>query len=468
MKISPGSVKGKKIAVLGCGVTGIGLANLLSDWGGHVSMYDESSEAGLKEQLERNNLSGLVKKYFGHMDKRALDGFSLVIKSPGVPGTIPSLQRVLSRGGIVVGELEVLSEYIPRPAVAITGTNGKTTVTTLVGKMLQRAGMSPFVGGNIGVSIAAAFPCLETFKSSVLEVSSFQLEDTYSFHPKVAVLLNITPDHLNRHADMDEYMMCKFRIFINQDKNDTAILNANDPFTPKLIRQLNSKVMLFSSSSRVADGAYVENGSVCFVDGGVCFASIALENISEDAVMNLENILPASVAALSLGVDLGVIQGVLSAFKSLPNRMEYVTSLGGVKFVNDSKATNIGALQMALRKLPGPIILIAGGQDKGGDYAELKGLVSSKVKKVFLIGEASEKIKASLCLEDAVFCSSLEDAVFGAYSFSETGDTVLLSPACASFDMFRSYAERGSVFKDLVMGMGRNSASFSHSSEKSV
>jgi len=451
MEISSKSVRNKMVAVIGCGKTGIGVANLLASWGGNVSMYDEKS----KDSLDCQSLLPTV-KLFGGPISDALTKFKLIVKSPGVPGTVPALQKATAAGAEVIGELEVVSAYLPKPIIAITGTNGKTSVTSLTGQALKNEGRAVFVGGNIGISMAENIPAFNAFDSSVLELSSFQLEDTKSFHPQIAVLLNITPDHLNRHSNMQEYIRCKSKIFANQEPRDTAILNADDPAVTDIIKRLRSKVLLFSLRNAVPNGAYVNNGVIVTSDDGIENPLVHLDELSAAGCTNIENLMAMALAAASVGVSPAVVRETMLNFNGFSHRIEHIAQINGINFINDSKGTNVGAVEMSLKSLAGPIILIAGGRDKDGDFRPLKQIIDKKVKTLFLIGEAKEKIQKQVDFQNTVLCSSLKEATLAASDSAENGDSVLLSPACASFDMFAGYEDRGRQFKVIVEQLAKS------------
>jgi len=435
------NLKNKRTAVIGCGKTGIGIANLLSSWGSDVFVFDDNPKA-------EENAEGLlpqIRKIFG--TGYSLEGIEVIVKSPGVSKNIAPLIAAANTGIPIFGELDIVSSYLPKPVISVTGTNGKTTVTTLIAKIMKMAGYKTFVGGNIGVSIAEAVPKLHDFQTSVLEVSSFQLEDTANFHPQTAVFLNLTQDHLNRHGNMDSYRECKTRIFKNQIEGDTAIINAD---YAEVAKGLKANVLLFSTKAPVSRGAYLENNKIV-IKREKKTPIVSLDKLSVPALINIENLM---AAALAVGdVDREIIKEALINFKSLPHRMEHVANINGVDFVNDSKATNVGAVEMSLKSSSTPIILIAGGQDKKSNFATLAPLIKQKLTTLFLIGEASEKINKQVQFKNTVFCSSLDEAVLESCLAARKGDTVLLSPACASFDMFDSYEDRGERFKESVFGL---------------
>jgi len=454
MEISDKTIRSQKIAVIGCGKTGIGVANLLASWGGDVHMYDEKS----KDSLNSQSLLPAVKLFGGPMAE-ALTKFKLIVKSPGVPSTVHALRKAAAAGAKIIGELDVVSAYLPKPIIGITGTNGKTSVTSLTGQAIENAGHTVFVGGNIGVSMAENIPKFKAFEFSVLELSSFQLEDTRSFHPQTAVLLNITPDHLNRHSNIEEYTRCKSKIFARQEACDTAILNADNPATAGIVKELRSKVILFSLNKTVQNGACIDKDTVVISDEGVKKPLLRLDELSVAGRINIENLMAMALAATSVGVSTAVVRETMLNFNGFPHRIEHIAQIGGVDFINDSKGTNVGAVEMSLKSLPGPIILIAGGRDKESDFTALKPLIRSKVKTLFLIGEAKEKIQKQVDFHNTVLCSSLKEAVLAANTTAKAGESVLLSPACASFDMFASYEDRGRQFRKIVETLAKSGES---------
>ncbi len=371
-----------------------------------------------------------------------------MIASPGIPRELPLFAELTAAGIAVVGELAVAAPLIDAPVVAITGTNGKTTVTTLVGNIMEAAGRKTFVGGNIGTPLLEYLLSGDSAEVLVLEVSSFQLEAAGEFAPDVGVLLNISPDHLDRHAGMDDYAGAKMRLFRHQGEGDTAIIWDGDPEIVCRAGEIRGRLRSFgtgeSSRARISGLKITAIG-----EGGVQEYDLTGSALAND--IGVRNAAAAILAADALGVAAGTIREVLAGFQPPPHRLQTVAELGGVVYVDDSKATNTGAVLAALAQVPGKAVLIAGGRHKGEDYRQLRAMVAEKGRAVIVLGEAAPLIEAALTgcvpIRSAI---SMDDAVVKAAALARPGDTVLLSPACASFDMFTSYGHRGDVFAAAV------------------
>jgi len=451
------ALAGKRTLVVGLGCTGVSAALFLHGCGAVVTASDALPVEKLAGARELSALGIAVRAGGEAVDTKGMD---LVVVSPGVPSGSPLLERARADGAVVISEVELAYRFIDCPVLAVAGTNGKTTTTTLLGRLLSDAGKKVFVGGNIGT------PAIEYVASGggadlcVLELSSFHLETTDTFNPKAGILLNITEDHLDRYRDFDHYAETKFRLFENQKKGDWAIVNAGDPVIARRMAAWPGKGSLipFSVSGPLARGLWLEGGEmVCSIEGeegGVTERRFDIGRFALKGLHNIENIMAATCAALLMGVPQDSIERTLAGFSGLVHRMEQVRELGGVTYIDDSKGTNIGALIGALRSTDGPVILIAGGRDKGGDYGQLAQLVREKVKLLVLIGEAAPLIKASLGgVVETVEAAALEEAVAIASAKAAGGDTVLLCPACSSFDMFRDYKERGERFRAAVLAL---------------
>ncbi|OQX13130.1 MAG: UDP-N-acetylmuramoyl-L-alanine--D-glutamate ligase [Desulfobacteraceae bacterium IS3] len=428
---------GQHIFVVGLGKSGIATARFLKNKGAMVTVSDSGSEAQLADAAAlMRNIGANVR--FGAHHLESFEKADMIVLSPGVPHTIDPIIRAKARGIPVIGETELAYRFVSEPIVAVTGTNGKTTVTTLIGEMLTQSGFKVFVGGNIGHPLIAYADSEEKADRIVLEISSFQLDTIERFKADAAVLLNITEDHLDRYPDFRAYGYSKARIFENQTRNDAAILNAGDSFICELSKSIRSKKVFYNPLS--------EN------------ASDMLEKIDFSCVKlpgkhNMENVSAACLAARAVGGTPEAIQRVLSAFKGLPHRIEFVAEINGVKYFDDSKGTNIDAVIRALECFQQPVILILGGRGKGSDFGLLSDSVRSRVKAIVAIGETKEEIVAALdkdCRQGAKPVLTMAEAVSQARTMAEPGDVVLLSPACASFDMFTSYAHRGQVFCQAV------------------
>jgi UDP-N-acetylmuramoylalanine--D-glutamate ligase len=376
----------------------------------------------------------------------------LIVVSPGVPLNTPELAQVKSFGLPVIGELELAARFLRGQMLAITGSNGKTTTTALVGEILERAGMPTLVGGNIGVPVVGLIDQSTDASWLVLEVSSFQLETTDTFHPRIAVILNITPDHLDRHGSFENYALAKERIFAAQTGEDFLVLNADNARAAEAGERTKANVYWFSLDDAVEQGAFVEDGFVVYrpQKGGAVEKIVPLAGIPLKGEHNVENVLAAVCAARLAGAKSETIRAAIEAFHAVEHRLEYVTTINGVEYYNDSKATNVDATAKALAAFPAGIHLILGGKDKNSDYRELEPQLG-RVRAVYTIGSAAEKIESHLRgMVPLQSCGTLEAAVNAAGLAAHPGDMVLLSPACSSFDQFENYEQRGRVFKQLV------------------
>jgi len=370
-----------------------------------------------------------------------------------VPLETPELVQAKSFGRPVIGELELAARFLKGKILAVTGSNGKTTTTSLLGEILERAGFPTLVGGNIGVPVVALTEESTDSTWSVLEVSSFQLESTEQFHPSIAVILNITPDHLDRHGTFENYALAKERIFAAQDGNDFAVLNADNVRAAAAAARSKAQVYWFSLEHPVDQGAWVEGGSVLYRSAKNAALEIVMpiSGIPLKGEHNIENALAAACAARLAGASVEAIRKGIEGFKAVEHRLEYVATLNGVEIYNDSKATNVDATAKAIAAFPSGIHLILGGKDKNSDYTQLADLLRSRVKAVYTIGSAAEKIESQLRGVVSIHsCETLEKAVAAVAKAAHPGDVVLLAPACSSFDQFESYEHRGRVFKELV------------------
>jgi len=445
-------LKGRKALVVGLAKTGISTAKFLMAQGAVVTTTDMLPASKIKG-IDDLQGTGINVETGGHSVKNFLNA-DLIVLSPGVPPDIGPLQEAKRKGIEIISEIELAYNFIKEPIVAIAGTNGKTTTTTLIGKIFEDAGKAAFVGGNIGLPLIEYVLSEQMAEYLVVEVSSFQLEGIRNFRPHVAILLNITEDHLDRYASFQEYAAAKFRLFENMNKGDYAIVNIDDPVIKSHVPNLKSQlinVIPFSSSKALKQGIYYQDGSIVYSVGGN-EETYPTRDFKLKGIHNIENIMAAIAAVKACAIPMGVILKTIEGFKGLPHRMELIRELNGVSYYNDSKGTNIGALQKSLEGLSSPVILIAGGKDKGGDYTALNDLIKSKIKLLILLGEAKDKIRdAFKGFTDIVMVESLKQAVCTAYNRAENGDVVLLSPACSSFDMFKDYKERGEIFRKEVM-----------------
>ena len=441
--------KDKNISIVGMARSGIAAANYLAEQGAHVTLLDGKSKEALGDALEQL-VSGVDTVF---QSSEPLPDADLVILSPGVDILSPDLNSARRNKIEIISELELAYRVSETPIIAITGTNGKSTTTSLIGLLLEQGGKDIRVGGNIGVPFISLVDDRPK-DYMVLEISSFQLEGALEFHPKISVLLNITPDHLDRHKTIERYAELKERIAANQTQDDVLVLNYDDPWVLRTAAGKQAQQWHFSMTKPVERGCYLKEGHVLFKDGEKEETICRVSELHQALQWQIENILPSALVARLAGIDAVSIAKTLRKFKGLEHRLEWVRSLNGVDFINDSKGTNIGALEKSLNSFDRPIVLIVGGQDKGGDFQSLKPLFKKKVKHMVLIGEARPKIQAvlngSFGHEDA---DDMAAAVRQAYAQAQPGDVVLFSPACASFDMFRDYADRGRQFKGCVQSL---------------
>jgi UDP-N-acetylmuramoylalanine--D-glutamate ligase len=445
-------LKGKKVLVVGLGKSGLAAALFLRRRGAHVTVSDVRSAEALAKDIPALLDEGIMVETGGHglLTFRRQD---LIVVSPGVPLNTPELAQVKSFGLPVIGELELAARFLKGKTLAITGSNGKTTTTALVGEILDKAGIATLVGGNIGVPVVALIDQSTDETWSVLEVSSFQLESTEKFHPAIAVILNITPDHLDRHGSFENYALAKERIFAAQDEHDFLVLNADNARAAQAASRSVAKVYFFSLEHSVLQGAWVEEGYLVYRAGKdePVGKIMPLHNVPLKGAHNVENVLAAVCASRLAGVSAEQIRTAVEAFQAVEHRLEYVTTVNGVEFYNDSKATNVDATAKAVAAFSSGIHLILGGKDKNSDYTLLAPLLRSHVQAVYTIGSAAGKIESELRgVVSILSCETLANAVSAAASAARPGEVVLLAPACSSFDQFENYEHRGRVFKELV------------------
>ncbi|OGQ50269.1 MAG: UDP-N-acetylmuramoylalanine--D-glutamate ligase [Deltaproteobacteria bacterium RIFCSPLOWO2_02_FULL_47_10] len=424
-------LKGKKLLVVGFGKSGQATAKYCLEHGANVSVTDEKplSSFDLSTQALKH-----LNTFFGSHPSHIFTEADIIVVSPGVLPTLDGLNAARKKGIPIIGEMELVFDEIAAPIIAITGTNGKSTVTTLIGEILKEAGKKVLVGGNLGTPLIDLISEIDEARTTdyvVLEVSSYQLEITPSFHPKIAVLLNITPDHLDRYANYEEYINAKALIVKNLTVKDYLVYNEDDALVCKIAKGAKAKKIGFSKEiSREID----------------------ISRAKITGLHNKENIIAAAKAVSITGCPAEAIQKVINTFTGLPHRNQFVREVNGVKYFDDSKGTNVGAVVKSLEGFDCKVILIAGGLDKGGSYDPLRPLIKERVKALILIGEAREKIARAVGdLTKVVMADSMAAAVGGAAAAASSGDVVLLSPACASFDMFKDYAHRGNVFIEEVM-----------------
>jgi UDP-N-acetylmuramoylalanine--D-glutamate ligase len=445
-------LKGKKVLVVGLGKSGLAAALFLRRRGAQVTVSDVRSAEALAKDIPALLDEGIMVEAGGHglLTFRRQD---LIVVSPGVPLDTPELVQARNFGRPIIGELELAARFLRGKTLAITGSNGKTTSTTLVGEILQEAGFNTLVGGNIGVPVVALIDESTPDTWSVLEVSSFQLESTEQFHPEIAVILNITPDHLDRHGTFENYARAKERIFAAQTPEDFVVLNADNARAAQAAPHARSRVYWFSLDRTVPQGAWVEAGHVVYraAKDAAVERIIPLTGIPLKGEHNVENVLASVCAARLAGAAPDAIRRAIEKFKAVEHRLEYVATINGVEFFNDSKATNVDATAKAVAAFNHPIHLILGGKDKNSDYTQLSELLRQHVRAIYTIGSAASKIESQLRgVVSLHSCETLDKAVSAAAFAARPGEIVLLAPACSSFDQFESYEHRGRVFKELV------------------
>src|SRR5271165_5474936 len=450
-------LNGKRVLVVGLGKSGVASAIFLKQHGARVTVSDTKSGDELRNEIPALLDHGITVETGGH-GERTFRGQDLIVVSPGVPVDAPPLVQARSLGETVIGEIELAAQFLPGPIVAITGSNGKTTTTTLAGEIMTSAGFPTLVGGNIGTPAISLAERAKPETIIVLEVSSFQLETIQIFRPKVAVVLNVTPDHLDRHRTFDVYVNAKARIFENQQGSDFAVLNADDPTCVSMATRTRAQVFWFSRQKEVQQGAWVHDGNILFRDRTGQKEILQVSEIPLKGAHNLENVLAAVCAGALMGCAPGKIRQAVQDFKAVEHRLEFVATINGVDYYNDSKATNVDATIKALESFPANIHLILGGKDKGSDYSVLNDLLRQRVKRVYTIGAAAAKIESQIVSPkgggaEVVHAETLENALRKASAAAQPGDVVLLAPACASFDQFKSYEHRGKMFKDIVRGL---------------
>jgi len=449
-------VAGRRFSILGGARSGLAAAALLKSAGAEVFLSEKGVAAALGSLPAELERLGVPAEFGGHT-ARVTEADVLVV-SPGVPSTVPAVKDALARGIDVVSELEMASWFCPGPIVAITGTNGKTTTTALAGRIFQDAKIRSVVAGNIGTAFSQVVAEMTEGAVAVLEVSSFQLDHIKTFRPRVSVLLNITPDHLDRYDRRFElYVASKQRVFEHQGMGDTLIYNADDPATCTAVDgkvSADVRRLAFSRAGRVKAGAFVQDGALTVALEGTPSAVIPVSDISIRGAHNLDNAMAATLAGRAMGVPTASLRATLKNFKGVEHRLEFVRELDGVSYVNDSKATNVDAVWYALQSFTSPIVVLVGGRDKGNDYGRLMEPVKKHVRAIVAIGESAGTVRAAFTgVVPLTVAGSMEEAVHAARGIAQRGDVVLLSPACASFDWFQNYEHRGRVFKEIVMGM---------------
>lgn len=445
---------GKKVLVIGAGRSGLAAARFLLAKGARVTLTDNRDADRL--DLPPEAPAGLEYS-FGRYPALS-GGWDLVVTSPGVPPDIAPLRAARQAGIPVTGEFELAMRYARGPVVAITGTNGKTTTTMLTGQIFREAGYPTLVAGNIGLPLTSEVETQTADGVIVVEASSFQLETAATFRPRVAVILNITPDHLDRHKTMARYTEAKAAVFANQTATDWTVLNRDDPRTAALAPRTRGRVIFFSRAHNLDRGVFVHDGVITVRDGGEARPVLPTASLLLPGAHNVENALAAVAAAWVMGVPLESVARTLAAFTGVPHRLELVAEIRGVRYVNDSKGTNPEAAEKALKAYTAPVVLIAGGRNKGNSFEGFADLIRKRVRCLVVLGESAAEISAAARragFTDIVAAGDLPQAVRLAHRAARPGEVVLLSPACASWDMFKSFEERGDLFRETVLSLAR-------------
>ncbi len=445
-------VRGKRVLVVGLGKSGIASAIFLQSQGARVTVSDSKSEAQLRQEIPLLLDKGITVET-GHHGERTFRDQDLIVVSPGVPFDQPQIEQARKQGIAVIGEIELAAQFVAGHVIAITGSNGKTTTTSLCGDILKAGGKKTLVGGNIGTPAISFAEQADEETWSVLEISSFQLETIQRFRPEIAAILNITPDHLDRHGTFEKYAAAKERIFENQREQDFAILNADNEPCVEIARRVKSQVLWFSRQHEVKRGAFVREDRIYFRDAKGEREIMPVADMILKGAHNVENVLAAVCIGIAADVAPEQIRRAISQFKAVEHRLEFTASVRGVDYYNDSKATNVDATIKALESFSKGVHLILGGKDKGSPYTVLNDLLHERAKAVYTIGAAASKIEAEVKGVEVIHSETLENAVKLAAQKAVKGDIVLLAPACASFDQFQSYEHRGRVFKELVRKM---------------
>ena len=446
----------KTVLVAGAGLSGIASARFLLGRGARVILSDSKQrdelEPGISALLESATcFSGELTLELGGNRGESFANADLVVVSPGMPLSSPFFEISRKAGVPVIAEIELAYRHLKGKIIGITGSNGKTTTTTLTAELLSGAGLKAYAAGNIGTPLVQFAEESTPDDIYVVELSSFQLEAISEFRPFAAALLNLTPDHMDRYDRFEDYIAAKARIFMNQTVGDFAVLNADDPRTAAMTASVRAGTLLFSRTAEVSAGAFVRNGRVVFRSREGDRELFPVDAIQIRGAHNLENVMAASLLALAAGASPESLEANIRKFRGVEHRLEYIASIGGVDYFNDSKATNVDAVIKALEAFAGGIHLIAGGRDKDGDFAALRPLVEKRVKQLIVIGEAAEKMRIALSGSTEIRNTfSLQEAVAISRAAAAPGDVVLLAPACASFDMFDNYEHRGRVFKETV------------------
>ncbi len=448
-------LKDKNVLVLGLGISGVSTVKALDKLGANMVISDTKSQEELKDYIDE--IKDIDVKYVLGTNKVLLEDIDLIVKSPGVPLDLQIIKEAKTKDIEVITDLELAYRINPnRNIIAITGTNGKTTTATLTGEYFKKAGYNTYVMGNIGVGVLWNMINSRDDDIFVIEASSFQLENTYEFKPKISLILNITPDHLNWHKTFKNYVNAKKKIFKNQGKDEYTVLNYDDPLLRDMKDEIKSNLIWFSVDKELSKGIYIEDGYIVIDDGNEIKKVVKTEEIKILGKHNLENALASVAVGWIMGLDIDIIRDVLKTFPGVEHRIEYVDTIDGVKFYNDSKGTNSDASIKAIEAVSSPIILIAGGMDKGTEFDDFILSFNGKVKALVLLGETKEKIKETAYkygFEKVYLVKDMEEAVRKSFQLANRGDNILLSPACASWDMYHSFEARGEHFKGIVSSL---------------
>ena len=443
-------IKNKNITIIGAVKSGVGAAKLIKKLGGHPFVSDSGTESKLTEYITKLKAADIEFEIGSHSER--IFQCEIMIVSPGVPSNAEVLVKAREKGIKLISEIELAGYFCKGNIIAITGTNGKTTTTSLCGHIMNACGFKTYLAGNIGLAFSEIALDVKEDEFVSLEVSSFQLDLIDGFKPKVAMILNITPDHLNRYENkFENYINSKLRIYKNMDAGDYLVLNNDDEVLTKSLTKRNSKDLFFSLNKEQNNGCYVKDGKVIFARDGKEEFSCGIADINLKGEHNIANAMASICAAKIFGGDNKKITGALSSFQGVEHRLEFVREIDGVKFINDSKATNVDSVWYALKSFDEPIFLILGGLDKGNDYNQIKDLVLKNVVKIYAIGSSADKVFNFFhSFVKVEIKPSLQEVVLAANNEARQNEIVLLSPACASFDMFDSYEHRGKVFKEAV------------------
>lgn len=448
-------LEGKKFLVFGAGISGVAAAELLVRRGFPVVLYDGNEKQEEEEIRARGSKLDQARIILGDLPEDVIEDCDIAVLSPGVPTDIEAVERMRGAGLEIWGEIELASVFEQGKVLAVTGTNGKTTTTSLLGAIMEHVFPKVKIVGNIGIPYTGVVGDTDETSVTVAEISSFQLETVHTFCPQISAILNITPDHLNRHHTMENYQQAKMRIAMNQGAGETCVLNYEDPVLRAFAGQVKAQVVFFSSARKLKEGMYLDGENIIWAWDGLETVVCLTKDLQLIGQHNYENVMAAAAMAIRYGVPIEKIREVLVRFTAVAHRIEYVVTKRGVRFYNDSKGTNPDAAIQAIRAMKWPTLLIGGGYDKDSEYEEWIRAFDGKVKKFVLLGATREKIRDTAIRlgypeKDIIMVESLREAVDTCYDNAVSGDAVLLSPACASWGMFKNYEQRGDMFKEMA------------------